>query len=155
MIIIQNILIIIQVVVIRSVKLETNLYTSVSELFCWRLCFNNRDSIYKFDNYIQATIIDFRLQKYIWNHFDKFPYIQENESNIAPKYINNFLYDNIKLQNDLDKLNYESSVYEKNLINFAILSEDELIKKKSEIKESISQTEKKFIENEKLNLQNN
>ena len=127
-------------------KIRFNLYTSVSELFCWRLCFNTRSGskIEKFDNYIQATIINFRLQKYIWEHFDEFPYIQKNESNISPKYINNFLYDNIKLQKNNIKLQEELDD-----LNYAArLSENDLIK--SEIKELISQTNNKIIENEKL-----
>lgn len=50
-------------------------YTSISELFCWRLCYGSRGdrNIYKFNNYVQSTILDFRLQKYIWEIFLKIP----------------------------------------------------------------------------------
>ena len=50
-------------------------YTSISELFCWRLCYGSEldRNIFKFNNYIQSTILDFRLQKYIWEIFLKIP----------------------------------------------------------------------------------
>ena len=53
-------------------------YTSVSELGIWRVCFlepGQNERIYKFDNYIQATLIDIRLQIFINANFDLLPFV--------------------------------------------------------------------------------
>ena len=53
-------------------------YTSVSELGIWRVCFlepGQHERIYKFDNYIQATLIDIRLQMFINAKFDLLPFV--------------------------------------------------------------------------------
>jgi hypothetical protein len=56
-------------------------YTSVSQLGTWRLCIlepNNR--LNKFDNYIQATLIDIRLQNFINMNFDLLPYSEASDT---------------------------------------------------------------------------
>ena len=56
-------------------------YTSVSQLGTWRLCIlepNNR--LNKFDNYIQATLIDIRLQNFINMNFDLLPYAESSDT---------------------------------------------------------------------------
>ena len=66
-----------------SITQNYNAYTSVSELGMWRLCFlepTNVSSIYKFDNYIQATLLDIRLQLFINNNFDLLPFISEGDA---------------------------------------------------------------------------
>ena len=55
-------------------------YTSVSELGMWRLCFlqpGRVENIYKFDNYIQATLLDIRFQIFINKNFDLLPFVSE------------------------------------------------------------------------------
>jgi hypothetical protein len=66
-----------------SITQNYNAYTSVSELGMWRLCFlepTNVSSIYKFDNYIQSTLLDIRLQLFINNNFDLLPFISEGDA---------------------------------------------------------------------------
>ena len=58
-------------------------YTSVSELGIWRICFLQSDQverIYKFDNYIQATLIDIRLQIFINENFDLLPFVSKKHA---------------------------------------------------------------------------
>ena len=55
-----------------------NCYTSVSELGLWRLCFTkeeNPHALNKFNNYIQATIIDIRLQQFFYEHYEDLKYV--------------------------------------------------------------------------------
>jgi len=85
-------------------KISYSLYTSVSEMFCWRLCLevpHKPGTIDKFDNYIQATLIDLRLQKYIWDNFELFPFIERSVDNIKSNKISIFSYNN----NNLNKRN--------------------------------------------------
>ncbi len=57
-----------------------DLYSSVSELFTWRLCIRDlNNSLIKFNNYIQTTLIDLRLQKFIWDNFNLIPYIENSD----------------------------------------------------------------------------
>ena len=74
-------------VVITSQNIKTGeekrffAYTSVSQLGTWRLCIlepNNR--LNKFDNYIQATLIDIRLQNFINMNFDLLPYSESSDT---------------------------------------------------------------------------
>ena len=60
-----------------------NVYTSVSELGVWRLCFLDPLEyirIHKFDNYIQATLIDIRLQVFINSKFNLLPFVSMDDS---------------------------------------------------------------------------
>jgi hypothetical protein len=60
---------------------ELYAYTSISEMFCWRICFlRSGGTLNKFDNYIQATILDFRLQSFIWEVFPSLPYVNEQNT---------------------------------------------------------------------------
>jgi hypothetical protein len=55
-------------------------YTSISQMLCWRICFLTYEDyliLEKFHNYKQDTILDLRLQKYIWEVFDELPYATE------------------------------------------------------------------------------
>ncbi len=46
----------------------------------WRLCSKyDNGSILKYDNYIQATILDFRLQAFIFTHYDSLPVYSQTE----------------------------------------------------------------------------
>jgi len=66
-----------------SKKQIYNAYTSVSELGMWRLCLlqsNNVDNFYKFDNYIQATLLDIRLQIFINMNFDLLPFVSKRDA---------------------------------------------------------------------------
>ena len=67
-----------------------NCYTSVSELGLWRLCFNhprNPAAVAKFDQYIQATVIDIRLQRFFYENY-------RNLDFVPLQYINSELYFN-------------------------------------------------------------
>jgi hypothetical protein len=68
-------------------KEEINLtaYTSISEIGCLRVCFTVNDSISKFDNYVQSTIIDLRLQKFIFDNIDLIPVKDFSELIPCPK----------------------------------------------------------------------
>ena len=58
-------------------------YTSVSELGLWRLCFlqsNNLNALYKFDNYLQSTLLDVRLQIFINDNFDLLPFVSKKDA---------------------------------------------------------------------------
>lgn len=85
---------------------ELYAYTSISEIFCWRICFLSRDgSLNKFDNYIQATILDFRLQSFIWEVFPSLPYV--NEQNSQYEKFNYISYDEYStVYSDYDIPNY-------------------------------------------------
>ena len=82
---------------------ELYAYTSISEIFCWRICFiGSGGSLSKFDNYIQATILDFRLQSFIWEVFPSLPYV--NEQNIQYEklgYISYEEYSKLYRQDDI------------------------------------------------------
>lgn len=55
-----------------------NCYTSVSELGLWRLCFTKEErpqALNKFNNYIQATTIDIRLQQFFYEHYQDLQYV--------------------------------------------------------------------------------
>jgi hypothetical protein len=74
----------------KKVKLYAS--TSISEIGCWRLCIFKEDGLTeKYDNYIQSTILDFRLQNFIWSVFEKLPETKLSESdkkittNLCPK----------------------------------------------------------------------
>ena len=50
-------------------------YSSVSQLGTWRLCIlDEQNRLLKFDNYIQATLLDVRLQNFININFYFLPY---------------------------------------------------------------------------------
>ena len=56
-------------------------YTSVSEMFCWRICFlvdKYTNQYAKFNNYRQATILNMSLQKFIWKNFQDLPFADES-----------------------------------------------------------------------------
>lgn len=58
-------------------------YTSVSELGMWRLCFlqsDNVNALYKFDNYLQSTLLDIRLQIFINDNFDLLPFVSKRDA---------------------------------------------------------------------------
>jgi len=60
-----------------------NAYSSVSELGIWRLCFVSKDDIQhieKFDNYIQATLLDVRLQAFINENFHLLPFVTKADA---------------------------------------------------------------------------
>ena len=66
-----------------SITKKYSAYTSVSELGMWRLCFlqaNNIDALYKFDNYLQATLIDIRLQIFFNDNFDLLPFVSQTDA---------------------------------------------------------------------------
>ena len=139
---------------IKSVNLTTgeiliyNLYTSVSEMFCWRLCFIKPESenvFNKFDNYIQATLIDLRLQKYIWDNFDSFAFIGNKEANISSEKISKFTYDNENLL--IDILNTENETDTLNdLLDDDLLDIENLTKKnkKEKLNEIICKKQKEM-----------
>jgi len=79
-------------VVIESEKIETHekqrfyAYTSVSELGIWRYCIANRTGhLQKFDNYIQATLLDIRLQSFINEHFRSLPFAETKDTHTRPR----------------------------------------------------------------------
>ena len=79
-------------VVIESEKRETRekqrfyAYTSVSELGIWRYCIANRTGhLQKFDNYIQATLLDIRLQSFINEHFRSLPFAETKDTHTRPQ----------------------------------------------------------------------
>jgi len=79
-------------VVIESEKIETRekqrfyAYTSVSELGIWRYCIANRTGhLQKFDNYIQATLLDIRLQSFINEHFRSLPFAETKDTHTRPQ----------------------------------------------------------------------
>lgn len=46
----------------------------------WRLCSKyDNGSLLKYDNYIQATILDFRLQAFIFTHYESLPVYSQSE----------------------------------------------------------------------------
>jgi hypothetical protein len=73
-------------------------YTSVSELGIWRVCFlepGQHERIYKFDNYIQATLIDIRLQMFINANFDLLPFVTVKDATgvkqiYSPEYLKRY-----------------------------------------------------------------
>ena len=68
---------------ITSATQTYSAYTSVSELGMWRLCLlqsNNINNFYKFDNYIQATFLDIRLQNFININFDLLPFVSVRDA---------------------------------------------------------------------------
>ena len=76
-------------IMFQSRNLTSNLiqnyqaYTSVSELGMWRLCFlqpGKIERINKFDNYIQATLLDIRLQIFINENFDLLPFVSVSDA---------------------------------------------------------------------------
>ena len=56
-------------------------YSSVSQLGTWRLCIlDEQNRLLKFDNYIQATLLDVRLQNFININFDFLPYADSTDT---------------------------------------------------------------------------
>ena len=56
-------------------------YSSVSQLGTWRLCIlDEQNRLLKFDNYIQATLLDVRLQNFININFDFLPYADSSDT---------------------------------------------------------------------------
>jgi hypothetical protein len=56
-------------------------YSSVSQLGTWRLCIlDEQNRLLKFDNYIQATLLDVRLQNFINMNFDFLPYADSSDT---------------------------------------------------------------------------
>ena len=79
-------------VVIESEKIETHekqrfyAYTSVSELGIWRYCIANQSGhLQKFDNYIQATLLDIRLQSFINEHFRSLSFAETKDTHTRPR----------------------------------------------------------------------
>ena len=58
-------------------EIQLSAYTSTSEFGCWRFCRYSQGRLSKFDNYIQSTILDFRIQDFIWKIFDRLPETSE------------------------------------------------------------------------------
>jgi len=60
---------------------ETKFFAYISQSgTIWRLCSKYEDdSILKYDNYIQATILDFRLQAFIFSNYDSLPIYSQTE----------------------------------------------------------------------------
>jgi hypothetical protein len=79
-------------------------YTSVSELGMWRLCFlqpGKIERINKFDNYIQATLLDIRLQIFINENFDLLPFVSERDATgVKQIYPKAFLRAHPDIEND-------------------------------------------------------
>jgi len=84
-------------------------YTSVSELGIWRVCFlepGQNQRIYKFDNYIQATLIDIRLQIFINENFDLLPFVSKKDATGTKRiYPAEVLRDNPDIANDYSYIN--------------------------------------------------
>jgi hypothetical protein len=55
-------------------------YTSISELGLWRLCYIQGETLLKFDNYTQATLLHIKLQQFINDNFDKLPFATDTFS---------------------------------------------------------------------------
>lgn len=80
-------------VVIESEKIENPgekqrfyAYTSVSELGIWRFCIaNQKGHLQKFDNYIQATLLDIRLQSFINENFHSLPFAEFKDTRTRPE----------------------------------------------------------------------
>lgn len=89
---------------ITSATQTYSAYTSVSELGMWRLCFlhpGRVENIYKFDNYIQATLLDIRLQIFINQNFDLLPFVSVRDATgIKQIYSKAFLKANPDIEND-------------------------------------------------------
>jgi hypothetical protein len=49
-------------------------YTSISELGLWRICYVQGETLLKFDNYTQATMLHLRLQTFINDNYDSLPF---------------------------------------------------------------------------------
>lgn len=49
-------------------------YTSVSQLGIWRLCYYYGNTLVKFDNYTQATMLHIKLQQFINDKVDELPF---------------------------------------------------------------------------------
>ena len=49
-------------------------YTSVSQLGIWRLCYYYGNTLVKFDNYTQATMLHIKLQQFINDKFNELPF---------------------------------------------------------------------------------
>ena len=101
-----------QKIMFQSQNLTTSIiqicyaYTSVSELGIWRLCFLQSDNVnnfYKFDNYIQATLLDIRLQNFININFDLLPFVSVRDATG----IKNILSEEIKRAYPEDAIDYE------------------------------------------------
>ena len=101
-----------QKIMFQSQNLTTSIiqicyaYTSVSELGIWRLCFLQSDNVnnfYKFDNYIQATLLDIRLQNFININFDLLSFVSKRDATG----IKNILSEEIKRAYPEDVIDYE------------------------------------------------
>ncbi len=60
---------------------ETKFFAYISQSgTIWRLCSKyDNGSLLKYDNYIQATILDFRLQAFIFKHYESLPVYSQSE----------------------------------------------------------------------------
>lgn len=94
---------------ITSVTQNYNAYTSVSELGMWRLCFlqpGKNERINKFDNYIQATLLDIRLQIFINENFDLLPFVSvKDATGIKQIYSKAFLKAHPDIENEYTYIN--------------------------------------------------
>ena len=86
-------------------------YTSVSQLGTWRLCIIDlKNNLIKFDNYIQATLIDIRLQNFINMNFDLLPY-SESSDTFTRRLVANEINSIIKSGEQInDVFNYQEGV---------------------------------------------
>ena len=73
---------------------ETKFFAYISQSgTIWRLCSKyDNGSLLKYDNYIQATILDFRLQAFIFKHYESLPVYSQSEITCVytPEEINEF-----------------------------------------------------------------
>ena len=100
---------------LNNKEITLSAYTSTSELGCWRCCFFSEKIINKFDHYIQSTIIDFRLQDFIWKVFHRIPDTQgvfNTTTTACPNNIPGNIAERIerrkiKLPNLIDEHNYD------------------------------------------------
>jgi len=65
----------------REIKNFTlNAYTSISEFGFWRIATYdpNQSALFlnKYDNYLQSTLLHLDLQKFIWEYFEKIPFVE-------------------------------------------------------------------------------
>lgn len=71
---------------ITNTEINLTAYTSISELGCLRVCFvEAKQYISKFDNYVQSTIMDFRLQKFIMSNINTLQEIDFSEQIPCPQ----------------------------------------------------------------------
>ena len=111
-----------------------DLYSSLSELFTWRLCVRqyHDNVLIKLDNYIQATLIDLRLQKFIWDNFNSVPYIKSQDFVLDKKItkyentIKQLNYSNFILEKELEKNNKQISSFQSKIDNFKNQDENKL-----------------------------